>query len=106
MDNIEELKSHLKRKEQECEELKSENERLQKEREKAKNYNLEYGQLLIKATNKNNKLKQTLTEIKLAITEISSIDEEGNVGCCYECSYQENLGDVLQKISEVENENN
>ena len=44
--------------------LKAENKRLQKEREKAKNYNLEYGQLLIKATNKNNKLSKTLTEIK------------------------------------------
>lgn len=51
-------------KEQQLDQLKAENERLQEEREKAKNYNLEYGQLLIKATNKNNKLSKTLAEIK------------------------------------------
>lgn len=52
--------------------LKAENERLLEEREKAKNYNLEYGQLLIKATNKNNKLEKILIEIK----EIAEVEIE------------------------------
>lgn len=74
-----------------CIDLKRQNEQLQKEREKAKNYNLEYGQLLIKATNKNNKLKQTLEEIK---------------SLCYEQDLNEDFFacEILQKISEVINE--
>lgn len=113
----------LKSKEQECEELKKiineaknskldlkrqneelqkENERLREEREKAKNYNLEYGQLLIKATNKNNKLSKTITEIKeIAKENIRIADLEGLNGV-----YRRGLAtQILQKISEVENEN-
>ena len=99
----------LKRKEQECEELKNErtidlvkqldqlkaeNERLQEEREKAKNYNLEYGKLLIKATNENKKLKQTLTEIK-EIADDFYLDGE-------HCKVESLALEILRKISEVE----
>lgn len=115
----------LARKEQECEELKKiineaknskldlkrqneelqkENKRLREEREKAKNYNLEYGKLLIKATNKNNKLSKTLTEIKEIVEqqcniylELIPIDEYKDCEKCWQDK-------ILQKISEVENE--
>ena len=73
--------------------LKAENERLQEEREKAKTYNLEYGQLLIKATNNNNKLKQTLAEIKEIMT--TALEQNTLI----------NLDKILQKINEVENGN-
>lgn len=84
------------------EELQKENERLREEREKAKNYNLEYGQLLIKATNKNNKLSKTLTEIKEIAgqqcnicEELTPIDEYKDCKKCWQ-------GVILQKISEYE----
>ena len=64
---------------------------MREDREKAKNYNLEYGQLLIKATNKNNKLSKTLTEIK-------EIAENRKYYPCSYCIKKE----ILQKISEVE----
>lgn len=122
MNNPNCLYKQLKRKEQECEELKKiineaknskldlkrqneelqkENERLREEREKAKNYNLEYGQLLIKATNKNNKLSKTITEIKeIAKENIRIADLEGLNGV-----YRRGLAtQILQKISELENE--
>lgn len=109
---IKQLKEQLKAKEQECEELKAkckkyreineqetkdyaelkaENERLQEEREKAKNYNLEYGQLLIKATNKNNKLSKTLAEIKEIAEEKAKVNDWLAL-------------DILQKINEVEDD--
>ena len=75
--------------------LKAENKRLQKEREKAKNYNLEYGQLLIKATNKNNKLSKTLTEIKEIAEAESYLSPQ---------STRLLVHNILQKISEVEND--
>jgi hypothetical protein len=118
-----------KRKEQECEELKAkfvlfktsnqatidqlkaENERLSEEREKAKNYNLEYGQLLIKATNKNNKLKQTLAEIK-DIAEKNNKTEEELFKIRHSRLTKVSMGaltgrcnlakEILQKINEVE----
>lgn len=75
--------------------LKAENERLQEEREKAKNYNLEYGKLLIKATNKNNKLSKTLAEIKeIAKYELNNLTESAINGGRYV--------EILQKISESE----
>jgi len=90
------------------EELKAENERLQEEREKAKNYNLEYGQLLIKATNKNNKLSKTLAEIKEIAREYIEIYfpdyyDEGTENDVV----TEFANKILQKINEVEDvENN
>ena len=78
MDNIEELKSQLKAKEQECEKLKSflVGEAVQNEYE----YQLE-------------QLKQTLAEIKEIAEKRNYLD------------YNECLDDILQKISEVENDN-
>ena len=71
--------------------LKAENDQLKKEQEKAKNYNLEYGQLLIKATNKNNKLKQTLATIKEIAEEKAKVNDWLAI-------------DVLKIINEVINE--
>ena len=81
---------------EQLDQLKAENKRLQKEREKAKNYNLEYGQLLIKATNKNNKLSKTLTEIKEIAERIVHYNEGNQV-----CSMEEEAKQILQKISEA-----
>lgn len=73
----------------ELDQLKAEKERLQEEREKAKNYNYEYGQLLIKSTNENNKLKRILTEIKEIAEEKAKVNDWLAL-------------EILQKISEVE----
>ena len=78
-------------------ELKAENERLQEEREKAKNYNLEYGQLLIKATNKNNKLSKTLAEIK----EIAEDTKDKFYDAIHTGGLYERLEQIIRKINEV-----
>ena len=102
----------------ELDQLKAENERLQEEREKAKNYNLEYGQLLIKATNENHELKsenkhlndllnQALKDYEKAMQTLTEIKEiaEHSIDCSYELSSVINeMYEILQKISEVEDE--
>ena len=90
--------------------LKAEKERLQEEREKAKNYNYEYGQLLIKSTNENNKLKRILTEIKEIAEKQMAIcsctfDLNNYESGCRECSSKDArviAKHILQKISECE----
>ena len=82
----------LKAKEQECEELKESNIGLNKDWEEKKN-------LAYEIACKNEKLKQTLTEIKEIAEELKNFYEE--LGKCEGLTVVR-LKLILQKISEVE----
>ena len=78
------------RKEQECEELKEEKQGLIKDWEEKKN-------LVYEITCKNEKLKQTLTEIKEIVINIGEQRPPFNWSMT-----SDNLKQILQKINEVE----
>ena len=85
-----ELQEKLTAKEQECEELKEEKQGLIKDWEEKKN-------LVYEITCKNEKLKQTLTEIKEIVINIGEQRPPFNWSMT-----SDNLKQILQKINEVE----
>ena len=108
MDNIEKLKSQLSRKEQECEklyiQLKADEEYHKKEENTLRKIIKNKEERNIELYKENNKLKQTIIEIKEYLIKECKICKEQcaitNEDCA-DCQAQE----ILQKISECEVEN-
>ena len=92
---------------QDFDQLKAENEKLKSEIKHYKQIAQYHGNLSVKYTNKSAKLKQTLAEIKVICNNNDELQGDFNVVDCdkYKLGKHSLANKVLQKISEVENEN-